>query len=326
MSKKVTIIIPMYNSEKFIERTLNSIFDSNLSKQIYDVLVVDDGSNDNGLQIVKNMVKDHSNLFFITQKNGGASKARNIGIEQAKTDYIWFVDSDDVVSEDLSVIAQVLNSDAYTNIDVFDFVFEWCYKLGEQQGIGVTHPTVPHDVIISGKDAILHDYVPGSVCALLLRRDFLLAHNLRFKDGITQQDVEFTYRMMAMAKKVLFKNNIIYNYVIRKGSISHTLIGERLIKYQSDKVEIIRSFYELASSLERKDSKLSQKIKRHADGALFGCVYSLYKKRKTWRPLGVNKVVLAKLKEDNLYPMKIPVYSFNKSLATLFLNIEYFIC
>lgn len=313
----------MYNSEAFIERTLNSVFESNLPKDVYDILVIDDGSKDNGPYKVTEMCKTHPNLFLVSQENGGSSKARNTGISHAKSKYIWFIDSDDLVSFDLSPIVEVLKNDH--DIDVFAFVFEWCWTIGKRQGIGVTHPTVPHDVVISGRDAILNGYVPGSVCALLIRRDFLLTNNLRFKAGLTQQDVELTYRMMAVAENVLFKNDIIYNYVIRNGSISHTRTGPKWIKYQSDKVDIIQSFYELASSFKKTDSELSQKIKRHADGALFGCVFNLYKKREQWRPLGVNKAVLAKLKENHLYPMKIPFYSLKKSLATLFLNIDYFI-
>ena len=259
--KKLTIIIPMYNSEKFIERTLNSIFESNLPKDLYNILVVNDGSLDNGPKIVSEISNTHPNLFLVSQENGGSSKARNTGINEARSKYIWFIDSDDLVSLDLSPIVKVLTDNQ--DIDVFDFVFEWSYNPNKIEGKGVTHPTIPHNVVISGRDAILKGYVPGSVCALLLRRDFLLDNQLRFKPGLTQQDVEFTYRMMAVAKKVLFKYDIIYNYVIRNGSISHTRTGEKWIKYQSDKVEIINSFYDLASSINRTDKELSTKIKRH---------------------------------------------------------------
>ncbi len=321
--KKLTIVIPMYESEDYIERIIDSIYASNLPVDLFNVLVVNDGSTDKGPEIVEKLKKDHDNLQMVNRENGGLSVARNTGIEHSDSKYIWFVDADDLVLTDLSPIVEVLEND--DDIDVFDFVFQWCYNPETIKGTGVTHQTVPHDVVISGRDAILKGYVPGSVCALLLRRDFLLANNLRFKPGLTQQDVELTYRMMAVAEKVLFKSNVIYNYVIRNGSISHTRTGEKWIKYQSDKVEIINSFYHLASTFKDTDSKLSKKIKRHADGALFGCVYSLYKKREKWGPMGVNKAVLAKLKENHLYPMKIPFYSLKKSLATMFLNIEYFI-
>lgn len=319
--KKMSIVIPMYDSEQYIERTLNSIFDSNLPKELYNVLVIDDGSKDNGPQIVVELSKSHPNLYLISQENGGSSKARNTGIEKSKNDYIWFVDSDDLVSSDLTPIVKVLEDEQ--DIDVFDFVFEWCWTIGKQQGLGVTHPTVPHDVIISGRDAIIKGFVPGSVCALLLRREFLLKNNLRFKPGLTQQDVEFTFRMMAIADKVLFKNDIIYNYVIRKGSVSHTRTGEKWIKYQSDKVVIVDSFYKLAESFKSTDKELATKINDHADGALFGCVYNLYKNRKKWKKNGVNEAVLTKLKEYNFYPLHLPIKNFKRWAMSFILNREF---
>ena len=319
--KKLSIVIPMYDSEKYIERTLNSIFESNLPNDFYNVLVIDDGSKDNGPQIVTGLSQKHSNLYLISQENGGSSKARNTGIERAESEYIWFVDSDDLVSSDLTPIINAFK--AFQDIDVFDFVFEWCWTIGKRQGLGVTHPTVPHDTVITGREAIIKGFVPSSVCALLLRREFLLKNNLRFKIGITQQDVEFTYRMMAIADKVLFKNDIIYNYVIRKGSMSHTKTGEKWIKYQSDKVVIVDSFYKLAESFKDKDKELFNKIHDHADGALFGCVYNLFKKRKEWKENGVNEAVLAKLKEYNFYPLHLPIRNFNRWAMSFILNREF---
>ena len=319
--KKLSIVIPMYDSENFMERIIGSIYGSNLPIDLFEVVVVNDGSKDKGPEIVESLIKDHDNLRMVNRENGGLSMARNTGIDHAETKYIWFVDSDDLVSSDLTPVVNALKDDK--DIDVFDFVFEWCYNPKKIEGTGVTHTTVPHDIIITGRDAILKGYSPGSVCALLLRREFLLKNNLRFKKGLTQQDVEFTYRMMAVAEKVLFKNDIIYNYVIRKGSISHTKTGPKWIKYQSDKVEIVDSFYKLAESFKSSDKELATKIHDHADGALFGCVYNLYKKRKVWKKNGVNEAVLTKLKEYGFYPLHLPMKNFKRWAMSFILNREF---
>ncbi|MBR4388610.1 MAG: glycosyltransferase [Prevotella sp.] len=325
IEKKLSIVIPMYDSENYMERIVASIYGSNLPIELFDVVVVNDGSKDKGPEIVERLMKDHDNLRMVNRENGGLSMARNTGIDNAETKYIWFVDSDDLVSSDLTPIINVLENDK--NIDVFDFVFEWCFKMGDKttkrKGFGATHSKVPHDVIISGREAIIKGFMPSSVCALLLRRDFLLKNNLRFKKGLTQQDVEFTYRMMAVAEKVIFKNDIIYNYIIRNGSISHTKTGAKWIKYQSDKVEIVDSFYKLAQSFKDKDKELSRKIQDHADGALFGCVYNLYKNREEWRGNGVNEAVLAKLKEHKFYPLHLPIRNFKRWAMSFILNREF---
>ncbi len=321
--KKLSIVVPMYNSEEYVERTLLSIFNSDLPRDLYEIVVVNDGSTDSGPDIVTQMMTDYDNLRMVTQENGGLSAARNTGIEQAKGEYIWFVDADDVVLENLQPIENTLSNVSNTLIDVFVFVFEWCYKIGEKKGNGVTHSTVPHDVVISGRDAVLSGYMPSSVCALLIRKEFLIEKQLRFKLGLTQQDVELTYRMMAVAEKVIFKSDIIYNYVIRGGSISHTRTGEKWIKYQSDKVEIISSFYHLADSFKDSDEELSRKIRNHANGALFGCVYNLYKNRRKWKENGVNEAVLAKLKDYHFYPLRLPFFPLKKRLMSWVLNREF---
>lgn len=323
MNKKLCIIIPMYNAEAFIERTINSIVESNLPSDFYEILIVNDGSTDRSSEIVKDLIKNISNLRLIEQENSGSSVARNTGIENSDTNYIWFVDSDDIVENNLSIIQELIEK--HTEVDIFDYEYNWVNDKNVIFGHGSSHPSVIHNQVIQGRDAILQGYTAGSVCGLILKRSFLNDYHFRFKVGITQQDVELSFHLFAFAKKVMFRYEVIYNYLIRQNSISKALDAKRRTKYESDKVEIIMSFQRLARSFEKTDRELYQKICHYADGALFGCVYNLYKKRKEWRPLGVNTAVIAKLKENHLYPMKGPFDSWKKKLASLFLNCEFIV-
>lgn len=321
MSKRLCIVIPMYNSEEFIERTLSSIINSNLQQDYYDILVINDGSTDNGAAIVEGFTNKYPNVQLINQRNGGSSKARNTGIDYAAAEYIWFFDSDDMAESDLSVIPKLLNR--IPNIDVYAFYYNWI-KNGEFIGIGGSQPSVTHNQVMDGRDAIIQGYTPGSVCGLLLRKDFICNQQIRFTEGITQQDVVFTYRLFSLAKQVYFSTDIIYNYLIRQNSISKANDLKRRTKYLTDKVEVIKSYYELAS-FHSSDKVLSNKIHNYADGALFGCVYSMYRNRKRWKPLGINKAILAKLKEYNYYPLHGPFDSWKKRAMSLILNREFLI-
>lgn len=323
MSKKLCIIIPMYNAEKYIERTLHSITESNLPIDFYDILVVNDGSKDNSKEMVESFMEHIPNLHLINQENGGSSVARNTGIDHSNSDYIWFFDSDDKAERDLSVIVQLLSD--YPEVDIFDFEYNWVNEKNEIFGHGSSHPTVIHNEVIPGRDAILQGYTAGSVCGLLLKRSYLNEKNLRFKIGITQQDVELSFRLFAYARKVMFRHELIYNYMIRQDSISKALDAKKKTKYECDKVEIIKSFRLLSSSFEASDKELSKHIRKYADGALFGCVYNLYKKKKEWKPLGINHAVITEMKKSNLYPLKGPFDSWKKRIASIFLNIEPFI-
>ena len=175
---------------------------------------------------------------------------------------------------------------------------------------------------MKGRDAVLSGYMPSSVCALVIRKQHIIEHNLYFKKGITQQDVELSYRLFAYADSVYFSELKPYLYIHHENSTSKALNPRKKIKYECDKVEIIKSFRGLSASLENRDKELCNYIWKYADSAIFGCVYNLWKNRKQWRPLGVNKAVLAKLKEEHFYPLKGPFGSWKKRLVSFFLNIE----
>ena len=178
MSKRLCIVIPMYNSEAFIERTLESIGASNLPPDFYDILVVNDGSTDKGAEIVERMAAGKQNIRLINQENGGSSKARNTGIDNADAEYIWFFDSDDTAESNLMVIPELL--ERIPGLDVYAFHYNWI-RDGKFVGVGGSQPTVTHNRVMSGRDAVMQDYTPGSVCGLLLKRAFLLDSGLRFK-------------------------------------------------------------------------------------------------------------------------------------------------
>ena len=133
---KISVVIPMYNAAKTIERALNSIKDQTF-KCYYQIIVVNDGSKDNSQEIVEKYIVDHPelNITLINQSNGGVSKARNIGMEMASCEWIAFLDSDDewlpnkierqwtVLSEnkDISFLACNRNNEHFTNFLFFKF-------------------------------------------------------------------------------------------------------------------------------------------------------------------------------------------------------------
>lgn len=320
MSKKLNIIIPMYNAEAFIERTVLSIVQSNLPVDFYDILIVNDGSTDKSAEKVNNLRKYIPCIRLIIQENGGASKARNTGIENVESDYIWFVDSDDRVEKNLSMIPNIINN--YPNLDVYLFKYNWINEQGVHVGYGSTQSSVTHNQIISGHDVILQGYTPGSVCGLLINRNYLKKTGIKFQEGMTHEDVVFTLELFAKARKVYFSDEVIYNYVFRTDSVTQPNSLNKLIKYNVDEAKVIPYFYKISQSLQNSDIILSQKIYEYANNTLFGCVYNLFRKRKEWKVLGVNKAVISYLKDNDLYPLKGPFETWKKRLASMFLNIE----
>lgn len=318
--RKLCFIIPMYNAENVIERTLRSILNTNLPPDFYEVIVVDDGSTDAGLDVIKGLMHLFPNLKTIVQENAGSSKARNAGLRETLADYVWFIDADDMVEKDISCVPQLI--DKHPAVDVFSYAYNWVSENGQHLGYGQLQEKVKHEIELSGREAILQGYQPGSVCGLIIRRKFLVDNNLTFREGITQQDVELTYRMFSRADTVFFSSMVVYNYMFCSTSITRSGNVKKRMKYELDKVEIIKSFKQQAEYFQNTDPELALVMKRYADSALFGYVFNLFKQRRKWRKMGISTPALLTLKENGFYPLRIEVMGWRKKLLCRILNIE----
>ena len=318
---KLSIIIPMYNAEKYIGICLDSILGSNLLKEEYEIVIVNDGSKDKSPEIAKGYSSKFSHVTYLTQENQGQSTARNYGIKTCKGEYVWCVDADDkVISEQLPKIIEAL--DEYKNLDILAIQLQNVTEEGQYLDVECSQPTLEHNKVLSGVEAILSGYNPSSICALITKKQLFIDNNIFFVKGITHQDVELTYRLMPCAMKVVFSDIIPYLYIYHPNSTSKSMVPEKKIKYIKDDIYIINSFRRLALSFKDINPQLYSVIFNRSQNVLFGLVYSLYKNKKEWGKLGINSVIIAELKKEQLYPMKGEFDSLKKSLfVKLFLNI-----
>ena len=319
---KMSIIIPMYNAEKYIGICLDSILLANLSKDLYEVVIVNDGSKDKSPEIAQDYASRYSNVTYLTQENQGQSTARNYGIKTCKGEYVWCVDADDkLISDQLPKIFLAL--DKYNNLDILAVQLQNVTEDDKYLDTECTQPLVPHNNVMSGVDAIISGYIPSSICALIVRRELFIKNDIFFAKGITHQDVELTYRLMPHAKRIVFSDIIPYLYIYHLNSTSKSLVPEKKIKYIKDDIYIIKSFRKLALSFKQDNLKLYEVIYNQSQNVLFSLVYSLYKNKKTWHKMGINKAVVTELKKENLYPIRGKFDTARKTLfARLFLNIS----
>ena len=318
---KLSIIIPMYNAEKYIGICLDSILDSSLLKEEYEIVIVNDGSKDKSPEIAQDYASKYSNVTYLTQENQGQSTARNYGIKTCKGEYVWCVDADDkVISEKLPKIIEAL--DEYRDLDILAIQLQNVTEEGQYLDVECSQPTLEHNKVLSGVEAILSGYNPSSVCALITKKQLFIDNNIFFVKGITHQDVELTYRLMPCAMKVVFSDIIPYLYIYHPNSTSKSMVPEKKIKYIKDDIYIINSFRRLALSFKDINPQLYSVIFNRSQNVLFGLVYSLYKNKKEWGKLGINSVIIDELRKEQLYPMKGNFDSLKKSLfVRLFLNI-----
>ena len=207
----LSIIVPVYNVEKYVRPCIESILRQGLDESRFEVIIVNDGSLDRSMEVIADIVKSHSNIYVINQENQSLSVARNVGIAVAKGEYILMPDSDDLLIENsLSpVLEKALESKA--DLVVADFVTVEDKDIPNFKGLTQKEFTVQEK---TGQQLFLEDLNPWQcyVWRTLYRRQFILKNHISFIRGINYQDVPFTHRCYLKAQKCLIASRVIYIY------------------------------------------------------------------------------------------------------------------
>ena len=180
--KKLSFIVPVYNVEKYIRECVLSIYGQNLLDEDFEVILVNDGTEDKSFEAIQDNCTQHNNIIRIDQENQGLSCARNNGLSYATGDYVLFVDSDDVlVKESVDPLLSVANTSC-ADLVVADFL-----KLSDEEILNyIKDEKYASPVIKTGFKLFMEDLDPSQnyVWRTMYRREFLLQNNLTFIPGI----------------------------------------------------------------------------------------------------------------------------------------------
>lgn len=206
---KLSIIIPAYNVEQYIEKCLTSCLEQDIPQSDYEIIVVNDGSPDNSLAVAERVAATATNITVVSQENGGLSAARNKGLSLAKGEYIWFIDSDDWIEKNcLSSLTRLMDGADFIVIGskkIWTDRQELCYPQNAD----------------SGKE-LLRKGIQQPAPFYIMKREFLKTNDLKFKQGIYHEDMEFTPRMVYLADKIHTIKDCVYCYWQRENSITTT--------------------------------------------------------------------------------------------------------
>ena len=222
---KVSVIVPIYNVEKYLRKCLDSLVNQTL-KDI-EIICINDGTKDNSVDIVNEYLQKYPNVILINQENQGLGMARNNAMKHAKGDYIAFVDSDDWV--DLNMYEVLYNKAIETNADIVEcdyrMVFENSTKIKNRSLFGSLH-TWKNFPIVCGKvfdwkfvKKQLFDGLRRMVWNRLYKRSLIFDNNLAFPKGKCE-DYPFSLDAVLSAKSIVYCPKTLYNYLIRFGSLS----------------------------------------------------------------------------------------------------------
>jgi len=214
MIPHVSLIIPVYNVEKYLEKCLDSAVNQTLKK--IEIIIVNDGSTDGSLTIIESYAKNDPRIQVITQKNGGLSAARNTGIKAASGEYIAFLDSDDYVKKEL--IEETYNKATKEKVDIVVYGYD---KIKED-GTLVSKPDFGNNIFEHNEalNEILSLSISPMACNKMYRRKLFIEHNIYYPLQKLHEDVGTTYKLFWKAKKIVSTSKSYYYWIIRDGSIT----------------------------------------------------------------------------------------------------------
>lgn len=198
----LSIIVPVYNVEKYVRPCFESILKQGLDDSRFEVIIVNDGTQDRSMDMISDIILQHNNIYVINQVNQGLSVARNNGISSAKGEYILMIDSDDMLIDNSlkPLLEKALESKA--DLVVADFLVMDDKEINKHKKIQQKSFSVNEK---TGEQLLIEDHSPYHcfVWRTLYNRQFLLDKQLKFYAGIRFQDIPFTYECYAKAKKCL---------------------------------------------------------------------------------------------------------------------------
>lgn len=241
----LSIIIPIYNVEKYIAKTLESIFLQNIDFNQIEIILVNDGTPDRSMMIAQQWIYNYPQIKVINQSNQGLSCARNSGLKIANGEYIWFVDSDDTLVD--NSIEKVISCINNTTADIigFDMIcvdetskYEYIQSIAIKNKKNYNRYYTWHSILGKTHNAPVQRF--------LYKHSFLKNNNLFFYPNILHEDQEFNIRAFFLAKSIILKPFSTYRYLLRSsGSIMSTpnlhsvkskmIIIDSLQKFKQDK-------------------------------------------------------------------------------------------
>ena len=199
---KLSIIVPVYNVEKYIRPCFESIFRQGLDDNDYEIIIVNDGTKDRSMEMIADLISQHHNITVINQENQGVSVARNNGIAKAKGKYIFMPDSDDLLIDNSLPILLEKALKSKVDILVADFLESKSDDIEKLRNIN----QIKFEYIEkNGEELFLDDLNPYQcyVWRSLFRNEFIRNNKLSFVPGVYYQDVPFTHKAYIKSKKCI---------------------------------------------------------------------------------------------------------------------------
>lgn len=305
---KLSIIIPLYNVEAYIERCLQSILNQQSFDFEWEVILIDDGSKDTTKNIVASYLGEKVKYYF--QENRGAGAARNLGLEHSNGSHIWFVDADDFIEPGVfSKIQAVLSKEG----PEVTLGFGYYRYINETNQKTVGYSSAKED----GKHFNGIDYLytkPYYLWNLILLKNIIDANNVRFIDGIKNiEDFEFSLKYFDKAKDCIYVDFLSYNYCDNQFSTSRERSRSNLLKLGADSYRVHKAISDnLLNQVYVNKKAILYWLQYSILGYFFSLINNDYTKQdcRDARALYVKEGILKQLKSRVGLPKKFELFKY----------------
>ena len=317
---KLSIIIPLYNKGDYIERCLKSLINQNLSSNEYEIIIVDDGSTDSGRFIIQNYAEKCKNILIYNQENKGVSVARNKGLQLSTGNYVYFLDADDYLAE--NVLSQMIGLSIKNNLEILEFgSIE-----AEENEFPDSTSQFSNNVKVDVKDGLSYivDYdFRNQAWRYIVKRDLLEKTGIKFIKDWMYEDTLFTASLFLKATRMAKINVEYHRYVVVPHSINTSKNQSHQQKMIDSTIVVIDQIQLLINDLDCSYvnyDKIVRRLKARQQSLVFSLMIRIFRHRII--KVEDLKNVLIHFNSIGIYPMDSNIdKSIRKGKASIALPI-----
>lgn len=303
----LSILIPAYNASQFLGSCLDSIISQKSFSDNVEIVVIDDGSKDQTLEIIKDYSAKCDSIHYKTRENRGIGSTRNELIDLAEGRYFWFVDADDYVSDNsLQVLFPLLQTDLY---DMIMFGFNW------KSADGVRTVTCSGEYA-SGLDMADHDVYNNSLWTRVYRKSVIDDHQVKFNTLQMGEDFDFIFRLIPYLDRCKCLEQPLYNYVVSAGSAITATDMKHKVKSSDDSLTCIESGFQWIRQWDKSQQRI---LRKPLNFFLMGYLYSIFVVPFSYR---YKKQVMNRLSACGAFPIyPLPINKRHRQFSRI-MNIK----
>ncbi|MBD8349735.1 glycosyltransferase family 2 protein [Dysgonomonas sp. HGC4] len=310
----ISFIIPVYNTERYLDNCVSSILNQGIGEDLFEIIIVNDGSTDSSAQIITNLAKDRNTIKYIDSENLGLGAARNKGLSIAQGKYIFFVDSDDYLFD--NSLPNLFGYAASVSYDIIGL--DWAEVYSDGSVTRKERKSSTYNSLMSGAEYLSKFNLSGGVCPYLFSASFLKEKSILMPEGIYHEDELFLSETFTYAHQIVFVNQLVYAYYQREDSITNNKEEKQIRKRICDTIFVLDQLVSLEKRLHLNELQIKG-LRRKITTLSVDFIVNLIRFRVD-KEMVANK--LHELRIRKLYPLPKAAYSWKYNLFLFVFNYE----